>query len=367
MSAIKMKSLEINKANTNQTRIHEEDLDKTLEPDEVLIKIEKVSFTANNITYCLAGDTIGYWSFFPTDEGWGRMPGMGIGVVVESNSEQVKVGERLWGFYPFASHLKVKASKVNQFNFKNQLGGAKDVAPVYANYDRTGIVEAEDVETENLAMLLKGLFATAWLIEDFVRDNEHFGASQYLITSASSKTSIGLAHCIRAAGKTKAVAITSKSNRAFVDGLGCYDQVFAYEEVGGLDPSVASVVVDMAGSPKVLESIHKHFGEQIKYSSQVGITHQGDAFTPEMVAMYQSLPGAKPTFFFAPAQIQKRNDEWGTGVVEGRIAEALLAFIAFYKPQVTVHVLEGADKVQECYQLMLAGRAEPSEAYILSL
>ena len=64
--------------------------------------------TANNITYCLAGDTIGYWNFFPAEEGWGRVPGMGIGVVLESNSEEIQVGERVWGCFPFASHLKVK-------------------------------------------------------------------------------------------------------------------------------------------------------------------------------------------------------------------------------------------------------------------
>jgi hypothetical protein len=33
--------------------------------NEILVRIEKYAFTANNITYGVAGDTIGYWKFFP--------------------------------------------------------------------------------------------------------------------------------------------------------------------------------------------------------------------------------------------------------------------------------------------------------------
>ena len=31
---------------------------------EIAVKIESFAFTANNVTYGVAGDTIGYWKFF---------------------------------------------------------------------------------------------------------------------------------------------------------------------------------------------------------------------------------------------------------------------------------------------------------------
>jgi len=39
--------------------------DTPLGPEEVLLKIDRFAFTANNVTYGVAGDQIGYWQFFP--------------------------------------------------------------------------------------------------------------------------------------------------------------------------------------------------------------------------------------------------------------------------------------------------------------
>ena len=54
-----------------------------IDGNEILVRIEKYAFTANNITYGVAGDTIGYWKFFPAadDEGntWGCIPMWGFG------------------------------------------------------------------------------------------------------------------------------------------------------------------------------------------------------------------------------------------------------------------------------------------------
>ncbi len=36
----------------------------------VRFAIEKFAFTANNITYAVAGDMLNYWSFFPAEDGW---------------------------------------------------------------------------------------------------------------------------------------------------------------------------------------------------------------------------------------------------------------------------------------------------------
>ncbi|MBC7103757.1 MAG: DUF2855 family protein [Parvibaculum sp.] len=40
----------------------------------MLVEIEKFALSANNITYAVAGDMLNYWSFFPAEEGWGKIP-----------------------------------------------------------------------------------------------------------------------------------------------------------------------------------------------------------------------------------------------------------------------------------------------------
>ena len=38
---------------------------------EAMIKVDRFGLTANNITYGVAGDMIGYWQFFPAEANWG--------------------------------------------------------------------------------------------------------------------------------------------------------------------------------------------------------------------------------------------------------------------------------------------------------
>ena len=58
-------------------------------PGQVLVRIDRFAFTANNVTYGVAGDMLNYWSFFPAEEGWGRIPVWGFGDVVRSSHDAV--------------------------------------------------------------------------------------------------------------------------------------------------------------------------------------------------------------------------------------------------------------------------------------
>ena len=64
---------------------------------EVLARIERFALTANNVSYALTGDMIGYWKFFPVEEPWGVVPVWGFAEVVQSRCDAVPVGERVWG------------------------------------------------------------------------------------------------------------------------------------------------------------------------------------------------------------------------------------------------------------------------------
>ncbi len=52
-----------------------------------------------------------------------------------------------------------------------------------------------------------------------------------VLTSASSKTAISQAFQLKSRGKARVVGLTSARNKAFVEGLGYYDQVVTYDDV----------------------------------------------------------------------------------------------------------------------------------------
>ena len=60
-----------------------------LDDGEVLVEVEQYALTANNITYGIVGERIGYWQFFPAPDGWGIIPVWGFGKVAESANKEV--------------------------------------------------------------------------------------------------------------------------------------------------------------------------------------------------------------------------------------------------------------------------------------
>ena len=94
-----------------------------------------------------------------------------------------------------------------------------------------------DPAREDQDSLLRGLFTTSWLVEDFLDVNDHFGAVDCLITSASSKTSIALGHSVQKRGRLVGGwhHLPTESGLS-VEQLGCYDTVVTYDDMSpGLD------------------------------------------------------------------------------------------------------------------------------------
>ena len=64
-----MKEFQTLKSDITKTRIFEGEIDlDVIDEDEIIVRVETFSFTANNISYGVAGDTLGYWQFFPAKE-----------------------------------------------------------------------------------------------------------------------------------------------------------------------------------------------------------------------------------------------------------------------------------------------------------
>jgi hypothetical protein len=354
-------TLEVRKDNWGETRIVQADLDAALADNEVVLRVDRMALTANNISYAGAGDALGYWGFFPAEEGWGRIPAMGWADVVASAHPEIEVGERVWGFFPFGTHLKILAGETGPGGFQDVSPHRADYAPVYARFDRAAANPIYEADREDQDSLLRGLFMTSWLVEDFMDVNDAFGAGVCLITSASSKTSIALGHCVKKRGKLASIGITSPGNVAFCEGLDCYDRVVTYADVSTLDAGEAAVIVDMAGSAGVLSDLHNHFGDNMKYSCRVGATHY------EEMGAVEGLPGATPEFFFAPGHIQTRSAEMGAAELMIKLGTDYLGFRSGSDAWLQIERHCGADAVRETYLRVLTGDTSPASGQIISM
>jgi hypothetical protein len=332
---------------------------------QVLLKVDAFAFTANNVTYAVFGDMLRYWEFFPAPEGWGRVPVWGFADVVASRHPAVPAGERFYGYLPMSSHLVVQPEHVSGAGFVDGSEHRRELPPVYNQYVRTATDPGYDAEREDAQMLLRPLFMTGFLIDDVLADQDFHGARAIVLSSASSKTAIGLASLLagRAGRGYEVVGLTSPGNWSFVTSLGYYDRVVPYEAIAdSLADDVPTVFVDMAGNGAVRDAVHRRCGDRLRYSCAVGGTHW------ERVAPAPSdLPGAAPTFFFAPDRVRQRSEDWGMPELQRRMGVAWKHFVDQLDHWLKVTRGRGAADVERVYLATLDGAADPAEGHVLSL
>lgn len=328
----------------------------------VLLKIDQFALTANNITYAVAGDSMGYWQFFPARAGMGRVPVWGFADVLESKDSAIETGERLYGYLPMSTHLVVRPERVTERGFVDGAAHRAALPPIYNQYTRLARDPTYDPAAEAQQALFRPLFTTSFLLDDFLADNDFFGAGTVLLTSASSKTSYGLAHLLHKdrAETCRVVGLTGAANRAFVEGLGCYDQIVSYDELANLTDEPA-VVVDMAGNGQILKALHYHFRDNMKYSCTVGATHW------EQRRLGEDLPGAVPTLFFAPDHAQRRIKDQGADGFQQSLELAWGDFMSAIGDGIEVIEARGRDAVAQTYAKVLAGEVSAASGYMLSL
>ncbi len=352
-------TFEVRKSDWSQTRFVEGPVPE-LAPGQVLFRVDRFALTSNNISYALSGDMIGYWRFFPCEEGWGRIPVMGFADVIRSTHSGVKEGTRCFGFYPMSRHLVIEPGAVSPSQIVDAAKHRAGIAPTYAQYLPTTGDAVYAEKREDQILLMRGLFMTSFLADDFLAEQDYRGARTVLISSASSKTSIALAFQVKQAGRARSIGLTSPRNADFVRGLGFYDDVILYDEVASLGREPA-VFVDMAGDGAVTSAVHRHFGDALKYDCTIGATHWSADRKND------GLPGPKPEFFFAPGQIVKRSKEWGPQGLSERISSAWVKFCDASDAWLHVVRSNGREALERLYQDTLAGRTKPADGQIVAL
>ena len=329
----------------------------SLDDGQVLLKVDRVGMTANNVTYAVFGDAMHYWDFFPAPAPFGRVPLWGFCTVAASRAEGVAEGTRLYGYLPTSSHLVVEPTKVDARGFRDASAHRQHLPSPYNGLTATTHDPAYDADREDLQVLYRPLFMTSFMLADFLTDNALFGAETVVLTSASSKTSYGAAFLLQ--GQARTVGLTSPRNLEFTRSLGCYDQVLTYDEALDVTPTV---FVDVAGDAGLRRKVHEQLGDSLVHSAVVGAAHHDAA--PDLGG---HLPGARPTFFFAPDQMRKRYADWGPDGVENAHAEAWKRFAPVVEGWVDVVVGSGPEALQADWLETLAGATPPRTGHVIAL
>ncbi|MGE2832744.1 DUF2855 family protein [Mycobacterium sp. SMC-4] len=335
----------------------------------VRMRIDLLALTANNITYATLGDSFGYWQHFPTgDPATGVIPAWGFGAVTDSDRDGVDVGDRFYGYFPIADEVVLYPQNVSNAGFSDGAEHRRGLPPIYARYERCTSDASYVAEREPQQAILRPLFATSFLLDDFLHDNGYFGADTVVLSSASSKTAYGTAFCLsqrHGENEVRVVGLTSPANEEFTRSLGCYDDVLTYDQIETQLPENPTVIVDFSGSAAVRAAVHQRLGDHLTYDCAVGATHWNAEPTDTAV------PGPDPVLFFAPDQATKRMQEWGTAGLRERMATSWTAFMEPVTrpddPWLTVVTGHGKSAVESCYAALLDGRVPAREGHVLSV
>ncbi len=303
-----------------------------LREGEVLLRVERFGLSANNVTYGALGDRLGYWRFYPASgDGWGRIPAWGYAEVVRG---PLAAGRRAFGYVPMASHVVLTPRRVSARGFLDGSAHRSRLPVAYNSYSDPGA--GGDAQ-----LLLRPLYMLSFLLDEALGDAEE----RVLVTSASSKTSLGFAR-LQAERGVAVTGLTSERNRAFVERVGVYDRVATYDD----PPRDPAILVDVAGNAAVRAALKP------TRTVIVGATHRH---------ALQDAPGA--TLFFAPEELRRRRGEWGAAGFDTRFAAAFDALVEWSAGWLRVQHVEGAEAALDAYRAVARGDAGPDQGFILRL
>lgn len=320
-------------------------------------RIDRLALTSNNVTYALIGHQIGYWRFFPAEDGWGRVPAWGYAEVVATATDVVAVGERFYGFWPMSSQVTLEPVARGRA-MVDAAEHRRDLPGLYNLYLPAG---PPDAETEELVSLVRPLFTTAWLLDDYLTLEKFRGAATVLVSSASSKTAAAMAWCLaQRAERPRLVGLTSARNKEYVAALGSYDDAVTYDEIASAGITGPVVLVDFAGDPSVRTAIGDRFGADFSWLVGVGITHADGA------AELSGAAAGESEFFFAPTYLERRTAELGAAELRSQIGAAESAYLDTVARAWPIHRVAGPDAVRRAWLDQVAGHADPRGGVVLT-
>ncbi|WP_326943182.1 DUF2855 family protein [Amycolatopsis sp. NBC_01307] len=327
-----------------------------LAPGAVRLEVEKFALTMNVVTYARLGDqTLPYWNAFPAPAGYGRVPVWAFVRVIDSRNPAIPVGGRYFGFVPIGTHHTVEALPTSR--------GFEDADPDRAfmpAWYRTFQPAAEPDDLDDLRAVFRPIFPASFTLAAFVAGLAADGIKSALITSASSRTAIGLAHLLARDTGLPAAGLTSAANHGFAAGTGCYGSVARYDEPAAVSVLAPAVLVDLTGSHRVITDVHERFAGALGHVALVGFTH------PDSQQHGPALTDPKPQFFFAPWAEKRMVADEGESRFYARYHEAEQRFLESATAWLTIRRQQGPEAIAKAFGALLAGTVPAGVTDVLS-
>jgi len=344
----------VDRADLRRRVLRDAEPDGRLLDGDVRIRVDAFALTANNLTYAVTGDRFGYWRLFPADADWGRIPAWGVGTVERSECPDVGVGERFAGMVPMSTHF-IAHPRVNRDGFTDRATHRADVNPVYNRY--VCVTGRADTELERDAAL-RPVYILSFVLARHLRTSDWLGAARLLVTSASSKASLGLAHALSSAD-VSVVGLTSSRHVELVTATGLYDDIVAYDRIATLLTAPTSALIDVSGGAAVRHALRQHLGRRLIDTVHVGQT-DWDQPADELLG---ATGGAAP--FSAPTAIQQLVGEWGPAEFARRLDADLRTFTAHSRRWLDVEHRDGRTAMTGAFDDVADGAVPPDRFIIV--
>lgn len=356
------RTLEVSRSDFGDTRIREDVL-PALSDGEILVEVDRFGLSTNNVTYAVAGEELAYWSVFPAEGGFGRVPAWGFGHVVESRSEDIAEGSRVYGLFPMGTHAILRPGHIHPHQFLDVCAHRRSVDPGYNTYYLTNGHPMFMEELNDRHAILGQLFITGFLISDYLVEHEFFGAKQVLISSASSKTAICLAAILSERTDIEVRGLTSEPNLPFSASVEYYSAVSDYARLGELK-RVPTVYVDMSGNADLLSRLQACLGDHLKRSLAVGATHKDGQYERSKPG---SVDAAGTEVFFSPSQAGSAIRRLGMQSFYISLLQGLHRTLKGSEAWMELDQLDGLEAAARVWKALHANTAKPNAGYLMTL
>lgn len=372
VSAVPFGSFEVSKDNLRQWRWNEDPAPDpaALEAGQILVEVQKFALTSNNITYARLGEpieettTISYWRFFPATEDWGSIPVWGVGQVVASRNAAIQSGEHVYGFFPMATHLVMNPKMQDAARLVDDTPHRRDLPAIYQDYVLIDRDERYHHMGADAYLLVRPAFSLSFCCAFFLQTKHYFDATRVIISSASSKVSLGLCHLLakhRPPG-LEICGLTSSANVEIVSDRGEFDRVYAYDAIEEIPTGGKTVFIDVSGDARVRARIHHRLNDSLVYSCLAGFTHW-----EHVTNLQETLPGPTPELFSTPAHMVSLRTDWGVEGYWERFTREYDSFLTYVSPWFRIDRRVGRQAVERSYDEVLNGMIPPDVGCVLSI
>ncbi len=128
-----------------------------------------------------------------------------------------------------------------------------------------------------------------------------------------------------------------------------------------MDAGRKTLIIDMSGNGGVIGRLHKQLGNNMAFTSYVGLTHYNET------GMGADYIRDRSAMFFAPGHIAKHGKDWGPAEFERRSGAFWQQAMRSSESWLKITHAEGPAEAEAAYREVLEGRTPPDRAWTVTL